>query len=150
MSCFPDTSFLCALYRNQLNSPMADCYVERMGGVLGFSNLVLLEFRQSIRLQIYLHEKDHSKGFARLQGEQMLRNLQADLSSGVSRVVPVEWPEVHQLVEVLSSKYTASSGHRLVDILHVASALHLGVEEFLTFDANQKKLAEAEGLGVPV
>ena len=34
--------------------------------------------------------------------------------------------------------------------LHVATALHLGAKEFLTFDGNQKKLAEAEGLVVPL
>jgi len=32
----------------------------------------------------------------------------------------------------------------------VATALHLGVTEFLTFDGNQKRLAEAEGLVVPL
>jgi predicted nucleic acid-binding protein len=38
----------------------------------------------------------------------------------------------------------------LADILHVATALHLGADEFLTFDGNQKTLAEAEGLTVKV
>ena len=38
---------------------------------------------------------------------------------------------------------------RGLDILHVATALELGVQEFLTFDANQKTLAEAEGFVVP-
>ena len=37
-----------------------------------------------------------------------------------------------------------------MDILHVATAIELGAKAFLTFDANQKKLAEAEGLFVPV
>ena len=36
------------------------------------------------------------------------------------------------------------------DVLHIATALHLGAREFLTFDRNQKKLAEAEGLKVPL
>jgi len=34
--------------------------------------------------------------------------------------------------------------------LHVATALHIGASEFLTFDANQKRLAESEGLVVPL
>jgi hypothetical protein len=37
----------------------------------------------------------------------------------------------------------------ITKILHVAAAIHLGAELFLTFDANQKKLAEAEGMVVP-
>jgi len=36
-----------------------------------------------------------------------------------------------------------------MDILHVATAIELGAKEFLTFDTDQKKLAEAEGLLVP-
>jgi predicted nucleic acid-binding protein len=31
-------------------------------------------------------------------------------------------------------------------VLHVATALHLGAREFLTFDASQRKLATAEKL----
>ncbi|MDB6005442.1 MAG: PilT protein domain protein, partial [Prosthecobacter sp.] len=50
----------------------------------------------------------------------------------------------------LSAAYTLTSGHRGFDILQVAAALVLGADEFLTFDANQKKLAEAEGLEVPL
>lgn len=37
-----------------------------------------------------------------------------------------------------------------MDILHLATARHLQSNQFLTFDGNQKKLAEAEGLVVPL
>jgi predicted nucleic acid-binding protein len=37
-----------------------------------------------------------------------------------------------------------------MDILHVATAVELGAKEFLTFDGNQRKLAEAEGMIVPL
>ena len=50
----------------------------------------------------------------------------------------------------LSSLRTLAGGHRGFDILHVASALTLKATHFLTFDGNQKKLAEAEGLVVPL
>ena len=50
----------------------------------------------------------------------------------------------------LSSTHTLTGGHRGFDVLHVAAALVIGAGEFLTFDGNQKKLAEAEGLAVPV
>ena len=50
----------------------------------------------------------------------------------------------------LSSLRTLAGGHRGFDILHVASALKLKATHFLTFDGSQKKLAEAEGLVVPV
>jgi predicted nucleic acid-binding protein len=80
----------------------------------------------------------------------MLRDVQSDLASGLLQVTAVDWADVHRIADVLSAKYTASGGHRLNDILHVATALHLGAAEFLTFDSNQQKLAEAEGMSVPV
>lgn len=46
--------------------------------------------------------------------------------------------------------HTLTGGHRGFDILHVASALIVKANRFLTFDENQKKLAKAEGLVVPI
>ena len=48
----------------------------------------------------------------------------------------------------LSSQHTISGGYRSFDILHVAAALELGAKEFLTFDARQTALAEAENFAV--
>jgi predicted nucleic acid-binding protein len=148
MSCFPDTSFLCALYRTQVNSPRADQFMAGLSGALGVSSLLLLEFRQSVRFQIRLHLNDRSKGFAQTEGQQMLNDLQIDLNAGLLSSIPVDWAAVHQRAEALSSAHTLAAGHRLADILHVATALHLGASEFLTFDAHQKTLAEAVGLKV--
>lgn len=150
MSRFPDTSFLCALYQAQFNSAKADQLMAGFSGALGVSSLLLLEFRQSVRLQIRLHLNDRAKGFTQIEGRQMLNDLQMDLNSGLLATIPIDWSAVHQRAEVLSSGHTLAAGHRLADILHVATALHLGVTEFLTFDANQKILAEAEGLVVPL
>jgi predicted nucleic acid-binding protein len=150
MSCFPDTSFLCSLYRTQVNSARADQFMVALSGTLGVSSLLLLEFRQSVRLQIRLHLNDRTKGFPQAEGQQLLNDLQIDLNAGLLTTIPVDWSAVHQRAEALSSTHTLASGHRLADILHVATALHLGAAEFLTFDGNQKKLAEAEGLVVPV
>lgn len=50
----------------------------------------------------------------------------------------------------ISSTHTLTGGHRGFDVLHVAAALVLRASDFLTFDTNQKKLAEAEGLVVPL
>ncbi len=150
MSCFPDTSFLCALYRAQVNSARADRFMGGLRGPLGVSSLLLLEFRQSVRLQIRLHLNDRTKGFQQTEGQRMLNDLQIDLNTGLLAPMPVDWAAVHQRAEALSSMHTVTAGNRLVDILHVATALHLGVTEFLTFDGNQKRLAEAEGLVVPL
>jgi predicted nucleic acid-binding protein len=147
---FPDTSFLCALYRTQVNSSKADAFMAGLVGPLRVSSLLLLEFRQSVRLQIRLHGNESTKGFSQNEGLQMLRDLQIDLNAGILSILPVDWADVHQRAEALSGTHTPAGGHRLADILHVATALHLGSGEFLTFDSNQRRLAEAEGLVVPV
>ncbi len=150
MNCFPDTSFLCSLYRRQIHTPKAIAHMARLTGPLPVSTLLVLEFRQSCRLQARLHGVDRTKGFASHEAAQMLRDLESDLRQGVLSTEPVDWALVHQLAETLSAKHTETGGHRLQDILHVATALHLGKAEFLTFDAPQKRLAEAEGMTVPV
>lgn len=146
---FPETSFLCAIYREQDNSSRADRIRADIPDPLPVSALVLFEFRQSVRLQVRLHRKDRRLGFGSQEGQAMLRDLQSDLSSGVLEVLPADWAGVFSLAELLSAKHTESGGHRFADILHVATALQLGIETFLTFDANQRALAEAEGLVVP-
>ncbi|MEX1111511.1 MAG: type II toxin-antitoxin system VapC family toxin [Chthoniobacterales bacterium] len=150
MKAFPDTSFLCSIYREQAFSRGADVLFAAAPKPLPVSTLLLFEFRQSVRLQIFLHTRDRTKGFSKPEGEAMLRDLRVDLAAGVIGVVPVDWSEVHNLAEILSAKHTESDGHRLADLLHVATALQLGAEQFLTFDANQRKIARAEGLKTPV
>ena len=150
MSCFPDTSFLCAIYRTQVHSLKADSWMKKRTEPLSVSSFLLLEFRQSTRLQVKLRAADKSKGFEHHEAAQMLRDLDSDLRHDVLRTAPVDWAVVHRLAEDLSGRYTASGGHRLADLVHVATALHLGKTEFLTFDANQRQLAEATGLLVAI
>lgn len=150
MIVYPDTSFLCAIYREQNNSHRVDAWKAGFPGPLSISSLLLLEFRQSIRFQMRLFAKDRSKRFSKIEATAMLRSLNSDLASEVFRIVAPDWADVHRIAEELSGKYTQINGHRLVDILHVATALHFGAEQFLTFDAHQKRLAEAEGMQVPI
>ena len=147
---YPDTSFLCSLYRLQAYSPAAVGWMQSRAGALPVSSFLLLEFRQSVRFQTRLFSLDRGKGYPPGEATRMLRDLQSDLSSGVLQVTKVDWADVHRIAEVLSEKHTATGGHRLNDILHVATALHLGAAEFLTFDANQRKLAEVEGMTIPL
>ena len=48
----------------------------------------------------------------------------------------------------MSEQYTLQKGYRTLDLLHVATALTLNAEKFLTFDQAQAQLAQAEGLQV--
>ncbi len=149
MKAYPDTSFLCALYVPQSTSVAAIACYQRMTGPLCVSVLLLGEFRQSVRFQIFRHSRDSTQGYARKTGLEALAKLQANLDAGALVVMSAEWSEVLARAEQISSQHTPGGGHRYLDILHVATALQLGATEFLTFDANQRKLAAAAGLTVP-
>lgn len=132
MIAYPDTSFLCALYRNQVNSPQAARHFAQMPEPLHIASPLLFEFRQSTRWQAYLHSKDPAKGFDRTTAQAALAKFHASIG------------------ERLSAQYTWTEGYRGFDVLHVATALHLGAREFLSFDTKQQTLARAEGLVLPL
>ena len=146
---FPDTSFLCGLDVPQSTSARAISLMNRQASALEVSSLLLFELRQSVQFQVFRHSKDHSQGYPLAMAQAALAALQADVKAGALHLAAVDWADVHQRAEHLSRHNTRSGGHRTVDILQVATALHLGATTFLTFDANQKNLAEAEGLVVP-
>ena len=150
MRCFTDTSFLCAIYRLQDNSEKAFAFMETFKGDIIVSSQVLWEFRQSARFQVFRHQSDKTKGFSKSEAERMIGALTANVKAGALLLVSVEWPDVHNIAEALSATHTMKGGHRPMDIIHLSTAKHLGLKHFLTFDGNQKKLAEAEGLLVPV
>lgn len=146
MIAYPDTSFLCALYRMQENSPAAARWFAGMREPLHVSTLLLFEFRQGVRYQTFLHARDKRKGYGKVEADAALAALQTDLGGGALVVLPVDWPEVHAKAEHLSAQHTPQRGPRGFDILHMATALHLGARDFLSFDLNQRGIAKSEGL----
>ena len=140
----PGAWFLRALCRLQENSPVAARHFAAMPEPLHVASPLLSEFRQSIRWQAYLHTQDRRKDFDQRSGQAALAKLRANIHDGAIIIVPVGWADVASIAERLSAQYTWTGGHRGFDILHVATALHLGAADFLSFDANQRKLAAAE------
>lgn len=137
-----DTSFLFSLYGNDAHSPKAlawtkDQHVPITITILGEYELAnalrFAEFRQGI-----------------LPGEAALfwEDFEADRSTGRIRCEVCNLAEVVDRAKRLSSQYTLQCGHRGFDILHVAAGLVVEAQRFLTFDDNQRKLAQAEGLDV--
>ncbi len=150
MIAYPDTSFLCSVYREQVHSPKADAYRRSMTEPLHFTSLLEFEFIQAIRLQIWLHAADKTKGYSSREADQMILDWESDVAAGANRLVPCDTDAVLRLARTFSLSRTATGGHRTLDILHVATAVHLGAKEFLTFDDRQRRLAKHAGLRVPL
>lgn len=112
------------------------------GEPLLVTSLSRFELCNAIRLSVFRKLLD------RRLAVQDLKLIARDTSSGVIALTACDWPAVHEQAERLSVEYTIAQGHRGMDLLHVASALTLGVVNFLTFDQNQAQLARAAGLVV--
>jgi predicted nucleic acid-binding protein len=150
MNDYSDTSFLCGIYRKQDNTPEALAYRNGMTDPIRVSTLLEFEFRQAIRLQVWLHSQDKKKGYTQTEADQMLADWESDLAVGHVEIIATDADAVLRMAENLSKTHTALTGNRTLDILHIATAKHLSAKHFLSFDARQKKLAKAVGLKTPL
>jgi uncharacterized protein len=77
-----------------------------------------------------------------------LASLEEDCTEG--RYVPVDILSRATLRRAgeLSRRHTAATGCRSLDVLHVATALELGLPYLVTFDRRQRQLARTTGLKV--
>ncbi len=149
MSVFADTSVLCGLLHEQDNSREADTLLAEAGKVITLSTLVVFEFKQSTRLQTFRFDSDRTQGWAERETGRMLAQFDSNVDAGAFVFAEVDWADVHSLAERLSAAHTRREGHRTLDVLHVATAVHLRAEKFLTLDGGQAALARAAGLKVP-
>ncbi len=72
--------------------------------------------------------------------------FQEDLDSGRYVQASLLWRATLDRAAELSREHTPALGCRSLDLLHVASAITLGLNSFLTFDHRQQRLARAVGL----
>ncbi|MBV8274692.1 MAG: PIN domain-containing protein [Verrucomicrobia bacterium] len=143
---YPDTSFLFSLYLPRTSSVDAARVFSELDGPLPVSSLLLFEFENAVRLATWLHGQDKCKGFPVQLAQTALARLDSDLDDGALELVFCDYGLVVDRARKISNTHTWRTGHRSIDVLHVATARYLRARRFLTFDDKQRKLAEAEGL----
>jgi len=137
-----DTSFLVSLYVRDANNLAANSYLSKLNGPPTLSLFNQFEFEQALRFLVWrgiLAEHD---------ALQYQTAFEVDCTHGQFILANANVTAILHEGRRLSAKYTTREGFRTLDIVQVAAALHLGATDFLTFDANQRKLARAEGLKV--
>ena len=87
MTVYPDTSFLCSIYRKQIHTPQALAYRRTISSPLPFTRLLEFEFIQAIRLQIFLHDADRAKGYSENEANQMIADWEEDIAAGLNVLV---------------------------------------------------------------
>lgn len=143
MNAYADTGFLCSLYAPDAHTDRAIRRMVRQELPCPFTWLHQLEFRNALRLRVFRKEITTS------QRDASLNTMLADLAGGVLVAAAPSLGEVMTEAERLSAQHSEKLGTRSLDILHVASAVSLGLGVMLTFDARQTALARAAGLKAP-
>ncbi len=149
MASLADTSFLFAVYFRQVTSPRAAAWLESSNTTLRITALAKFEFFQAARQEIFIRRTGGHRGFTMEAVLGAFGAFEADQEFHAVEVVPCDYDAVLTIAEDLSDQHTIHEGQRAFDILHVASALHVGASDFLTFDQAQRRLAQAAGLVVP-
>ena len=94
MIAYPDTSFLCSVYRRQDHSAEALAHRRSMTEPLHFARLLEFEFLQAIELQVFLFAQDRRRGYSRREADLMLADWDQDVAAGHAQFVSCDTDEV--------------------------------------------------------
>lgn len=139
-----DTSFLFSLYGNDPNTGAALGWVRNQPHPLRISKLNQFELANALRFA------EFRKALPPGTAVECLADFETDLEKGLLQVENCNLAEILDEAGRISAAHTLAKGTRSFDILHVAAALKIGATTFLTFDRNQRQLAEAEELVAPL
>jgi len=137
-----DASFLVSLYGGDWNTPAARAWMAASAEPVLLTGALRFESENALRLACFR---------SRITAAELAKAL-ADIADDLDQGILVEaalaaemhWEECRRI----SAAQTLSTGARAYDITHVAAAVLLGAEVFLSFDERQRQLAVQMGLKV--
>jgi len=151
MTVYADANLLARFYldydvagdaRALLTRPRA-----RHGKPLPVTTLLRMELMNALRRLVF---ETRNGGQWRVTAEMIAAawgDFEEDLEAGVLfRPVVITLEEIAAEFASLVGRHTARHGFRTYEILHVASALHMGCNTFWSFDKKALQLAKLEGL----
>jgi predicted nucleic acid-binding protein len=141
LNAYADTSFLLSLYSEDADSATADSLVKRHQPTFLLTPFGEVEFMNAVESRLFRQE------VTRAEARTVHDQFASDLRAGVFQIEELK-PEAWQTALRLSGRHTARLGTRTLDVLHVAAALTVRPDAFLTFDQRQRKLAHTERLHV--
>ena len=152
MRAYADTSFLVKLLSEEPGAAEAVAEYRRLHRPrLFYLPLHALEVENAIRHRAF-HERRVRPAGERAQikreRDAALARVSQYLRRGALDHFTLDMDSAFDRACQLSSAYTDQLGARAIDLLHVACALLLESEVFLTSDQRQAELAKSEGLQV--
>lgn len=137
-----DASFLVSLYGVDVNTPAARSWMAAIAEPLLLTAALRFETENALRLACFRGR------ITAAELAQALSDIESDLVQGILIKTPLFaellWDECRRI----SATRTLATGSRAFDITHVAAAVLLKAETFLSFDGRQRTLAGLVGLRV--
>lgn len=150
MRAYADSSFILRLVTGESGAQQAAAEYRRLGRpCLLYLPLHALEVENGIRQRAFHERRVLPSGQrARITQERdaALARLLAWTTRGGFKKLVVDMDCAMERACELSASHSEKTGARAIDLLHVACALLLKSEVFLTSDQRQAALARAEGL----
>lgn len=130
-----DTSFLVSLYGVDINTPAARAWMAANAEPILFTGALRFEAENALRLACFRGR------ISSTELEQALAEIESDIVQGILISAPLasamHWEECRRI----SASQTLATGSRAFDITHVAAAVVLKADVFLSFDGRQRLLA---------
>jgi predicted nucleic acid-binding protein len=111
------------------------------------TDLLYLEMRNAMQRMVFEARNGGNHRVTQEGALVAISDLEDDLNEGMFLIrKPLLLSQIEARFLSLADRHTAKHGFRTYDILHVASALHLGCTTFFSFDKKALELAKLEGL----
>jgi predicted nucleic acid-binding protein len=137
---YVDPSALLKLYIHEPESAAMNAWRARIRGALPMTLQGRLEIANGIALAAF------RKAITKEAMADAVLSFEEDLAQGRYTEIDVLWRATLRRAADLSRTYTPKLGCRSLDVLHVATALELGLRDFVTFDGRQRQMVRAVGL----
>ncbi len=139
---YVDTSVIVKLYIKEEYSRDTSSWLKENDEALPLTSFHELEFINAIHLKQFRAEINLDE--TRL----IMSRFEKHEKSGIYYRPQLDWSAIFIRTIDLSKKHSAIIGSRSLDILHVASALSINADRFLTWDSRQTRLAALAGLKI--
>lgn len=137
---YADPSALLKLYVHEPESAAMGAWRRRTRGALPVTPHGRLEIINGISLATF------RGAIGAEASSDAMKSFDEDCAEGRYVEIDVLWRATLRRAAEISRLHTPTLGCRSLDVLHVATAIELGLHDFVTFDRRQQHLARAAGL----
>ncbi len=139
---YVDTSVIVKLYIKEEHSEDASNWLRKNNTAIPITSFHDLEFNNAIYMKQFRDEISTD------EAGLIIAKFDEHERKGVYYRPQLNWTDTFKYAVDLSKNHTGITGSRSLDILHVASALSIKADRFLSFDDRQSELASLVGLKI--